>query len=248
MVCHCLSKGICVTVMMNLTKGPDQMRINWIELRNKKNGMTLKKTEFGMVNCLESDSPEAVQFIFEAILGASQFAQGETAHGFLDVICRIDFNANHREYLWYAKNTAGENGETIVDEEELYDADNQMLMQRSFKELAYAGYGELPFINLNKSMLHLFNTSEAPSQISAALGHVVYYRPQDGQIAQVLAEITTLPHGTLVLLDGQLFAEPLDITTVSTERNDVQIIAFNCIAADAAVLQVTIKGKMISCK
>ena len=224
------------------------MRINWIELRNKKTGMTLKKTEFGMVNCLESDSSEAVQFIFEAILGASQFAQGETAHGFLDVICRIDFNANHREYLWYAKNTAGENGETIVDEEELYDADNQMLMQRSFKELIYAGYGELPFINLSKSMLHLFDTSEVPHQVNTALGHVVCYRPQDEQTAQVLAEIAALPHGTLVLLDGQLLAEPLDITEVITKRSDVQIISANCIAADANVLQVTRKGKMIGCK
>ena len=224
------------------------MRINWIELRNKKTGMTLKKVEFGLINCLESESPEAVQFIFEAILGASQFAQGETAHNFLDVICRINFNANHQEYLWYAKNTAGENGETIVDEEELYDADNQMLMQRSFKELSYEGYGELPFINLTKSMLHLFNTSEVPAQVSAALSHIVYYRPQTTETAAVLAEIAALAHGTVVLLDGQLLAEPLDLTAVTEARSDVQIIAVKCTADKVSNRQVTIKGKMIGCK
>ena len=224
------------------------MRINWIELRNKKTGLTLKKAEFGMVNCLQSDSPEAMQFIFEAILGASQFAQGETAHDFLDVICRINFNANHSEYLWYAKNTSGEHGETIVDEEELYHADNQMLMQRSFKALSYKGFEELPAINLEKSMLHLFNTSEVPAQVTTAFRHVVYYHPQPEQAAEMLTELAALPHGTLILLDGQAFTEPWDITELAAARNDVQIIAANCTVAGIPVLQVTQKGKMIGCK
>ena len=224
------------------------MRINWLELRHKKTGMTLKKVQFNTVNCLSGESSEAISFIFDAILGTSQFAQGSTLPGFLDVICRINFNANHREYLWYAKNTAGEQGETIVDEEELYDADNQMLLRRSFRELSYEGFGELPAINLEKSMLYLFNSSEIPALVTSAFSHVLYYRPEPGQAPALLDELKTLPHGMLVLLDGRALSHPLDISSLVTARDDLQIIAANCTAADTVPLQVTLKGKMIGCK
>ena len=224
------------------------MRINWLELRNKKTGMTLKKVQFNTVNCLSGESSEAISFIFDAVLGTSQFAQGKTLPGFLDVICRINFNANHREYLWYAKNSAGEQGETIVDEEELYDSDNQMLLRRSFQELSFAGFGELPAINLEKSMLYLFNSSEIPALITSAFSHISYHYPQPEQASALLDELKTLPHGMLVLLDGRALSQPLDLSPLVTARNDLQIIAANCTAADTVPLQVTLKGKMIGCK
>lgn len=224
------------------------MRINWIELRNKKTGMTLKKAQFDAINCLSGEEVEAIPFIFDAILGAAQFAQGEIGHGFSDVICRINFHANHHEYLWYAKNTTDETGRIIVDEEELYDADNQMLLRRSFQECSYQGFEQLPAINLEKSMLYLFNASDTPAQITAAFSHVFYYRPHQETNDEILTQLKSLPHGMAVLLDGTYLAEPLDLSPLATARKDLQIIATHCLAEGSSPRLVDCKGKMIGVK
>lgn len=224
------------------------MQINWIELRNKKTGMTLKKTVFPKTACLSGDSTEAIAFIFAAIKGAASFAQGQTDDNFLNVICRINFSANHKEYLWYAKNTADDQNTTIVDEEELYDQNNQMLMRRSFKEMTYEGYSELPNINLEKSMLYLFNTNDIPAEVIAAFSHIYYYAPTTETTNALLSELEQLPHGMAVLIDGTALTTPLDLTAIAMARKDLQLITSNCHIEHTAPLVVTLKGKMIGCK
>lgn len=222
------------------------MQIDWIELRHKKSGLTLRKTVLDKV-CSLSGENDALDFLFRGLLGASAFAAGHTEPYFLDVICRIGFHAAHHDYLWYAKNTADEHGATITDEEELYNSNNQMVMRRSFGELTIGDEETTQPIDTAFSMLHFCRTSLPDATIVAdSFRHIHYYQLKTDELSQRLSEILTLPHGFAVLLDGRLLQAPVDLTPLMTKRSDLQLIAVNAVGGKN--LTIIKKGNMISYK
>lgn len=222
------------------------MQINWIELRNKKSGVTLRKTTFNKVNCLNGDDA-AIDFIFNTITGAAQFAVGQSSADFLDVISRIDFTAAHNEYLWFAKNTSDANGKTITDEEELYDSNSNMLMRRGFGEMTIGDDETAIPIDLTSSMLPLYkDTLPSLAAVTAAFSHINYFKATEETQETLVQIILDLPHGAVVLLDGRGLKQPFDLTLITAKRQDIQCLAAN--STGGAILNVVQKGNMISCK
>ena len=103
------------------------MKIAKMELRNKKSGFTIKPCEFAQINILKTEDKNDALAVFGSILTLKKFALGLEENANLDNISRLYFFANHHEYLWFAKTTADENGQMLVDEEEIYNADNEII-------------------------------------------------------------------------------------------------------------------------
>lgn len=231
------------------------MHINWLDYKNKKTGLTIKKITFQKVNLLTSEDPTASLALLDTLTQLRNFALGIDEGRFCDAITRINFQANHQEYLWFAKNTTSQgtiynqgnlsHGTIVlVDEEELYDQDNTMLMRRGFQEVTLSGYPtQLPNINQEKSMLYLLNTTPVLEKVVKGFGHLYSYHPQDQEKLNTLELIKTHPHGAAVIIGGENLSEPWDITPLLQLRPDIQIFATNCIGAPTTSL--TLKGKAI---
>ena len=225
------------------------MRIEKIELRNKKSGFMIKQCQFERVNVLKSAEINDCLTVLAEIGELRKFALG-LENNYLDNISRLYFKANHHEYLWFAKTTAQEGwqpnadgmkaGEVlVVDEEEIYNGDNEIIATRGFAKASLKGE-ETADINEQLSILSVFNMSEL-NEIRRAFSNV--HRLKIDNIEQ-LAQIADLPHGALVLLDGSNLKESYNLDNL---REDVQILAVGNFTGGISK-EVVRKGNALSIK
>lgn len=193
------------------------MKITKLELRNKKSGFTIKPCEFERVNILKAEDINDATAIFDSILMLRDFALGMKQDNNLDNISRLYFYANHHEYLWFAKTTE-QDGQMLVDEEEIYNADNEIIATRGFATATIKDV-EMPKINVKRSLIDIFGFEEV---VDIQKGMANIYEIKIISAAQLKAEIDKLPHGALVLLDGRELKESVDLSEL---RSDVQILA-----------------------
>lgn len=193
------------------------MKISKMELRNKKSGFTIKPCSFEQVNILKSEDANDALAVLESILMLRKFALGLEKDADLDNISRLYFWANHHEYLWFAKTTLNGEGQMLVDEEEIYNADNEIIATRGFAQAAIKG-SEVPDINVTRSLIDIFGISEV-EDIRKGMENIYFLRINS---AAELEKLSELPHGALALLDGREAKESVDLSAV---RNDVQILA-----------------------
>lgn len=225
------------------------MRIEKIELRNKKSGFMIKPCQFERVNVLASADVNDALAVLDVIKEMRKFALG-LENNYLDNISRLYFKANHHEYLWFAKTTAKEGwkvtpigtepGEVmLVDEEEIYNEDNEIIATRGFAKASLKGE-ETADISEQFSLLSIFNMSEL-AEIRRAFANVYALEvASKGQLAQ----IADLPHGALVLLDGSALTEEYDLANL---REDVQILAVGSFSGGVKK-EVVRKGNALSIK
>lgn len=215
------------------------MKIAKMELRNKKSGFTIKPCEFAQINILKAEDQNDALAVFESILTLKKFALGLEENANLDNISRLYFFANHHEYLWFAKTTADENGQMLVDEEEIYNADNEIIATRGFAQAAIRG-AELPEINVCRSLIDIFGIPEI-EDIRKGLTNI--YALSIASSAD-LAKLNDLPHGALALVDGSGLNENVDLSGV---RSDVQILAVGSFTGGVEKT-LTRKGQNIAIK
>lgn len=193
------------------------MKITKLELRNKKSGFTIKPCEFDRVNIFRAEDINDAVAVFESIIMLRDFALGLKQDNNLDNISRVYFYANHHEYLWFAKTTE-QDGQMLVDEEEIYNADNEIIATRGFAKATIRDV-EMPEINVKRSLVDIFGFAEV-ADIQKGMANI--YELKADSLAQIAAEIDKLPHGALVLLDGRALTECVDLNAL---RTDVQILA-----------------------
>ena len=225
------------------------MHIEKFELRNKKSGFMIKQFQFERLNILKSADEKDALAILAVIRELRKFALG-LENNYLDNISRLYFKANHHEYLWFAKTTSQEGwkaaldgmepGEAmVVDEEEIYNEDNEIIATRGFAQASLKGV-ETPEINEQLSLLCLFNLSEL-KEIRRGFANIFSLKVTN---KEQLAKISELPHGALVLLEASQMAEEFDLDTL---RQDVQIIAVGQFTG-GAIKEVVRKGNALSVK
>ena len=225
------------------------MHIEKFELRNKKSGFMIKQCQFERLNVLKSADEKDALAILTEIRELRKFALG-LENNYLDNISRLYFKANHHEYLWFAKTTSQEGwkaaldgmepGEAmVVDEEEIYNEDNEIIATRGFAQASLKGV-ETPEINEQLSLLCLFNLSEL-KEIRRGFANIFSLKVTN---KEQLAKISELPHGALVLLEASQMAEEFDLDTL---RQDVQIIAVGQFTG-GAIKEVVRKGNALSVK
>ena len=215
------------------------MKISKMELRNKKSGFTIKPCEFARVNILKAEDANDAMAVLESILLLRKFALGLEKNSNLDNISRLYFFTNHHEYLWFAKTTSDETGRMLVDEEEIYNADNEIIATRGFAQ-ATINAKETPNINVSRSLIDIFGISEI-EDIRKGMENVHFFSIAAANETEKLA---ALPHGALVLLDGRSLNESVDLSNI---RSDVQILAVGnfCGGTEKAL---TRKGKSLAIK
>lgn len=219
------------------------MFITQLEYREKRTATNWKRIKFPLQVNLTAEDAQLPQRLLTIIGSLPAFGSNAPQHSFTDAICRVTFQAAHSEYMWFAKSTV-QDGQLLVDEEELYDQDNTMLMRRAFGELT-VGDQPVEAIPVEQSMLAQHPESEALQALQRAFQRVQHYQLTDANLADNWQQIQAAPHGTLLLLDGSALSAPLDLSPL-TSRQDVQVIATGCTGLPAE-LSITQKGKMISC-
>lgn len=226
------------------------MKIEKMELRNKKSGFMIKPCEFERVNILAAEDTADALMVLENIREMRKFALG-LENNYLDNISRLYFSANHHQYLWFAKTTAQEGlkpcpcGQMaartmVVDEEEIYDENNEIIATRAFAQAALHGE-ETPEINDGRSLIDIFNMPEI-AEIRRAFANIYWRKVTDD--AGLAQETANLPHGALLLLDGHELGACCDLSGL---REDIQIMAAGNFSG-GTVKQIVRKGQALSIK
>ena len=219
------------------------MFITQLEYREKLTATNWKRITFPLrVNFVSEDCSLPVHLL-QIIAALPNFGRNVQNHGFADAISRMTFRAAHNEFMWFAKSTT-QDGKLLIDEEELYDQDSNMLMRRAFAELTIgdAPTEEMP---IAQSMLTQHAELEVLQKLQNAFQRVQFYKATAENKDTLLQQIITAQHGTLILLDGSQLDAPLNLSATA-EHKDIQLITTNC----AGLLDMTItkKGNMISCQ
>lgn len=220
------------------------MYFNWIETRNKITGITWKKAEFDRYNLLSSDDSALPQALLQLIHGMQHFALNQQPEQYANTISRTSFRAAHEEFLWFAKSTANDQG-FAIDEEELYDQQNNMLMRRGFGEMTI-GDGPIQPLDQTQSMLYVQRELTAPAKILQAFSHIHYLQPTDATLGDALSQILQSAHGQVFLLDGSKLSVPVDLTAVLAQKPASQLFATNC--SNPPTIVINAKGKMLTCQ
>ena len=222
------------------------MFIRQLEYREKPTATGWRRISFPQcVNLTAEDAALPVRLL-TIIRSLPAFGRNEAQHGFADGISRLTFQSAHTQFMWFAKSTM-QDGNLLVDEEELYDGGDVMLMRRAFGEMTIftsAEKGENSAIPVQESMLVQQAGLEVLQKLQNAFVRVQYHQLTDDNAQAVLAQIIEAQHGTLFLLDGSSLSSPLDVSKAA-ERSDIQLITINCTGIPD--MTITQKGKMISC-
>lgn len=219
------------------------MFITQMEYREKSTATNWKRMQFPQHANLAAEDPALATRLLDHIAALVVFGRNENTHQFINAISRITLKAAHLEFMWFAKSTV-QDGQFLVDEEELYAQDNTMLMRRAFAALTTADDQEKE-IPVTESMLAQNIGSTVLDKLQNSLQRVQYYKPTDGTAVHIQQQILTADHGTLVLIDGSNLSAPLDLSPV-TARRDIQVLGSHC--TGLTELHLSQKGNMISCK
>lgn len=222
------------------------MFLTQLEYREKPTATNWKRICFPQKVTLVSEDTQLPVHLLHIIAALPAFGRNQAQHGFADAISRMTFQAAHSEYMWFAKSTT-QDGALLIDEEELYDQDSNMLMRRAFGKMTlFASLNDETneTIPVNESMLAQHPELEVLQKLQQAFQRVTYHKLTDDTAQQILSQLPKVQHGTLILLDGSQLSAPLDVSALA-QRNDVQIIATGC--SGLTEMTITKKGKMISC-
>lgn len=219
------------------------MFITQLEYREKSTATNWKRMQLPLRANFVSDDAELPARLLQIIAALPAFGANVQNHGFVNAISRIVLQAAHNEYMWFAKSTL-QDGNLLIDEEELYDCSNIMLMRRAFGELTI---GDTPAeaLPVAESMLAQHPELDVLQQLQQAFQRVQTYQLTEENKEQCLQQLLNAPHGTLLLVDGSHLIAPFDISAVVT-RNDIQVLTANCTGLPD--MTITKKGKMISCQ
>ena len=110
------------------------MFITQMEYREKSTATNWKRMQFPLHANLVAEDPALATRLLDHIAALAAFGRNENTHQFINAISRITLKAAHLEFMWFAKSTV-QDGQFLVDEEELYAQDNTMLMRRAFAAL-----------------------------------------------------------------------------------------------------------------
>lgn len=219
------------------------MFITQMEYREKPTTTNWKRIQFPLRANFVSENADLPVRLLHIIAALPAFGANAQNHGFADAISRVVFQAAHSEYMWFAKSTL-QDGNLLVDEEELYDKDDIMLMRRAFGELT-VGDAPAEEIPVAESMLAQHPELDVLQKLQQAFQRVQMYHLTPENQEEALQQILAAPHGTLVLVDGSKLNTPLDLSAI-LERNDIQVLTTNCTGLPD--MTITKKGKMISCQ
>lgn len=219
------------------------MFITQLEYREKPTATNWKRIVFPLQANLTADDAQLPQRLLRILAALPAFGRNLPGHGFADAISRTTFQAAHRQFMWFAKSTL-QDGQLLIDEEELYAQDDTMLMRRAFGELTI---GDAPgeAIPAEQSMLAQHPELEVLQTLQRAFQRVQYHQLTDAAQEALLQQLKNAPHGTLLLLDGSQLSAPLDVSNL-TARSDLQLITTGCTGLPE--MHISQKGKMISCK
>lgn len=222
------------------------MFLKQLEYREKPTATGWRRITFPQQVNLVSEDTALPTRLLSIIAALPAFGRNDAKHRFADAISRMTFQAAHQQFMWFAKSTM-QDGNLLIDEEELYDNGDVMLMRRAFGEMtlfASSDEGTNEAIPVNESMLVQHPELEVLQKLQAAFQRVQYHTLTDDTAQQSLAQLSQAQHGTLLLLDGSQLSTPLDVSALA-QRKDIQIIATGC--SGIPEMTITKKGKMISC-
>ncbi len=217
------------------------MFLTQLEYREKTTATNWRKMQFEkQMNFTSEDATLPVQLL-HIIASLASFGADKPNHRFADGIARMTFKAVHKQFMWFCKSSLKE-GNLLIDEEELYDDGDTLLMRRAFEAFTLDDQ-EAGTIHINQSMLAQHQELELLQKLQHGFSRVLYLQPIDDTITDTSAQMTAVPHGTMILLDGSRLSQPFDVSSFA-QREDIQLLTINCTGIPTYELQR--KGKNIA--
>lgn len=201
------------------------MFITQLEYREKATATNWRRMQFTKQMNFQSEDLTLPATLLQTIASIAAFGANKPTHGFANGIARITFQAAHEQYMWFCKSTLQENT-LLIDEEELYNSGDALLMRRAFESFTLADT-EAGLINISVSMLAQHPELEVLQTLQQSLQRVHYFCAEDPTASDILAQIRTAPHGTLILLDASACTTPLDVSEFA-KRSDIQLLTLHC--------------------
>lgn len=228
--------------------------IHWIEARHKGTGKMIKHSDFDRITCITSDNPDHLTVFFEYLVALRDMATGARRHTFLDYISRTLVETPEGNLLWYCKTEDGkkkvlsshgklaEVTEALIDEEEIYAADESLILSRNPQGAQMME--DQSFIPLNPSVstVAALGHEDAQALYEAFSKIVVLTIPAQGPQA-LIDEFAKLDDQSIVLLNGIGHDQAWDIDRLIDQvSEDVQILAFGC-QAQAHPARALVEGR-----
>ncbi len=217
------------------------MFLTQLEYREKTTATNWRKIQFKKQMNLTSEDAALPAQLLQIIASLAAFGADKPNHQFTDGIARVTFKAVHKQFMWFCKSSLKE-GSLLIDEEELYDDGDTLLMRRAFKEFTLDDK-EAGTIAVDQSMLAQHQELELLQKLQHGFSRVLYLQPTDDTIADASAQMTAVPHGTMILLDGSRLSQPFEVSSFA-QREDIQLLTANCTGIPTYELQR--KGKNIA--
>ena len=217
------------------------MFITQLEYREKTAAINWRRMQFEkQMNFVSEDGALPVQLL-NIIASLVYFGSGKAEHQFINGIARVTFHAAHQQFMWFCKSTL-QDDTLLIDEEELYDDGDTLLMRRAFEAFTLADT-EAGNIAVDTSMLAQHQELEVLQKLQHGFSRLLYLKPDNTNQDEVLAQVRSAQHGTLILLDGSALSAPLDISEAA-QRSDIQLLTVNCTGIPNHTLER--KGKAIA--
>lgn len=217
------------------------MFITQLEYREKTAAINWRRMQFEkQMNFVSEDGALPVQLL-NIIASLVHFGSGKAEHQFINGIARVTFHAAHQQFMWFCKSTL-QDDTLLIDEEELYDDGDTLLMRRAFEAFTLADT-EAGNIAVDTSMLAQHQELEVLQKLQHGFSRLLYLKPDNTNQDEALAQVRSVQHGTLILLDGSALSAPLDISEAA-QRNDIQLLTVNCTGIPNHTLER--KGKAIA--
>lgn len=217
------------------------MFLTQLEYRNKVTATNWRRMQFSKQMNFVSEGNILSAQLLQIIVSLVEFGANKPGHQFANGIARMTLQAAHSQFMWFCKSTLADDG-LRIDEEELYDDGETLLMRRAFEEFTLADT-EAGTIAVQQSMLAQHQELAVLQKLQHGFNRVFYAKLEDSTAAAVLEQLKTVPHGTMVLLDGSGLSAPLDITVLA-QRSDIQLLTVNC--TGLASYTLVQKGKNIA--
>ena len=217
------------------------MFITQLEYREKTAAINWRRMQFEkQMNFVSEDGALPVQLL-NIIASLVHFGSGKAEHQFINGIARVTLHAAHQQFMWFCKSTL-QDDTLLIDEEELYDDGDTLLMRRAFEAFTLADT-EAGNIAVDTSMLAQHQELEVLQKLQHGFSRLLYLKPDNTNQDEALAQVRSVQHGTLILLDGSALSAPLDISEAA-QRNDIQLLTVNCTGIPNHTLER--KGKAIA--